>query len=256
MSTKNTRNSLNKHWAAGVAIAAVAVVTSCSDQNGDAQMKTTQSPLATQLTEKKNAFNAKAPERIKTIYAAGLKAVHESGAVAGAKQPGENAPDFELTNAAGNAVRLSEYLKHGPVVLTWYRGGWCPYCNLTLNALQKELANFKTAGATLLALTPELPDPSMSTAEKNALEFEVLSDIDSHVARAYGIVYKLTDEVAAIYEEKFGLSAYNGNDSNELPLAATYIIGQDGKIAYAFLDADYRNRAEPSTITAELKKMQ
>ncbi len=256
MTTNNTRNPLNKLWAAGVVMAATAAVVSCSEQQGDPEMKTTESKLSTKLTEKKNAFNATAPESVKTVYAEGLKVVDESGAVAGAKQLGEIAPVFELTNAKGETVRLSDYLKKGPVVLTWYRGGWCPYCNLTLNALQAELANFKAAGGNLIALTPELPDQSMSTAEKHALEFEVLSDIDSHIAREYGIVYKLTDEVAAIYEEKFGLSAYNGNDSNELPLAATYIIGQDGKIAYAFLDADYRNRAEPSEITAELKKIQ
>jgi len=116
------------------------------------------------------------------------------------------------------------------------------------------LPNIKALGANLIALTPELPDQSMSTAEKFELEFEVLSDIDNHVARNYGIVYKLTDEVAALYKEKFDLLATNGNDSDELPIAATYVINQEGKIIYAFLDADYRNRAEPSAITAALKK--
>ncbi|MFI4913255.1 MAG: peroxiredoxin-like family protein [Sedimentisphaeraceae bacterium JB056] len=217
---------------------------------------TTQKPdssLQTKLDERKNTFNAEAPESIKTTYSKGLQAVDESGMIVGAKQLGQIAPDFELTNASGKAVRLSKMLKKGPVVLTWYRGGWCPYCNLTLHALQEELPNIQMQGASLLALTPELPDQSMSTAEKNELQFEVLSDINNNVAREYGIVYKLTDEVAAIYEEKFGLSTYNGNDSNELPLAATYIINQKGEIIYAFLDTDYQKRAEPSEITAKLK---
>ncbi|QBG49286.1 AhpC/TSA family protein [Verrucomicrobia bacterium S94] len=214
----------------------------------------TEASLKARLESRKNAFGAKAPEDVKKIYAEGIQAVIDSGILQHAKQVGDVAPDFELMNASGEKVRLSDALKEGPVVLMWYRGGWCPYCNLTLHAMQKELPNFKAAGATLFALTPEVPDKSMSTAEKNELEFQVLSDIDNNVAREYGVVFKLTDEVAAIYEEKFGLSDYNGNESAELPLAATYVINQDGKITYAFLDADYRNRAEPAEITAALKK--
>ena len=247
---------LNKKTLGALALtgALFALTTQINAQSKSGEESMNPADLESKLNERKSSFSAKAPKNVKTIYAAGIQAIVDGGITEQAKQQGDKAPDFSLTNAKGETVHLKEVLKKGPVVLTWYRGGWCPYCNLTLNALQKELPNFKAAGATLIALTPEVPDQSLSTAEKNELDFEVLSDIDSHVAREYGIVFTLTDDVAKIYEEKFGLSAYNGNDSNELPLAATYIIGQDGTITYAFLDADYRNRAEPSALTAELNK--
>lgn len=126
---------------------------------------------------------------------------------------------------------------------------------MTLSYMQKSIPDFKKYDANILALSPEVPDKSMSTKEKNELEFEVLSDIDNKVARDYKVVYKLTDEVAGLFEENFGLSTYNGNADAELPLAVTYIIGQDKKIKYAYLNSDYRNRAEPQELINFLKNM-
>ncbi len=209
--------------------------------------------LKSKLEEKKASFEAKADDNKKRAYREGIESVENSGIVKSAKQVGEQAPNFILNNALGEPVQFSDYLKKGKVVLTWYRGGWCPYCNMTLHQLQDELPHFKANGASLIALTPELPDKSMSTAEKHDLEFEVLSDIGNKIAKEYGIVFKLTDEVAEMYNNGFGMNAYNGDESNELPLAATYIIDENGEIIYAFLDADYRNRAEPSEITEILK---
>lgn len=214
-----------------------------------------ESTLKAQLDAKRANFEEKAPQHKIDVYNAGIEAVAQSGVLEGAINVGDTAPDFNLKNAVGNQVQLSDLLSKGPVVLTWYRGGWCPYCNLTLHALQEKLPDFKAAGASLVALTPELPDKSMSTSEKLELEFEVLSDIDNQVARQFGVVYKLTDEVGEMYENGFGLSNYNGNDERELPLAATYIINADGVVKYAFLDAEYRNRAEPSDVLEVLKNM-
>ncbi|WP_163716201.1 peroxiredoxin-like family protein [Mangrovibacterium lignilyticum] len=207
------------------------------------------------LDGRKAEFEKKAPEQLKAIYADGLASVEHSGILETAKHVGDEAPNFTLTNAVGEKVSLKDYLAKGPVVLTWYRGGWCPYCNLTLHRLQEELPNFKAEGANLLALTPELPDKSISTTEKHALEFEVLSDVGNVVARDYGIVFKLTDGVAESYQKAFDLHTYNGDDSDELPLAATYVIDTEGTIRYAFLDADYRNRAEPADIIEALQKL-
>ncbi|WP_109829828.1 peroxiredoxin-like family protein [Reichenbachiella versicolor] len=210
--------------------------------------------LKSKLEERKSTFSLKADEDTKKVYKEGIESVEKSGIVTSAKQVGDKAPEFTLNNALGEPVSLSEYLKKGKVVLTWYRGNWCPYCNLTLHALQEELSNFKANGANLIALTPELPDQSITTKEKHELQFEVLSDIGNTVAKEYGIVFKLTDEVTKRYNMAFELNKHNGDESNELPLAATYIISQNGEIEYAFLDADYRNRAEPTELTKFLEK--
>lgn len=211
--------------------------------------------LKSQLDARKEASNLKADEKTKTDYAANTQKIAESDLIANALQVGDQAKDFTLKNALGKEVRLYDALKNGPVVLTWYRGGWCPYCNLTLNALQKELPKFQAAGATLFALSPEVPDSSLSTKEKNSLNFEVLSDLHNKVGKEYGIVYKLTDEVSERFNKNFGLNKQNADESNELPLAATYIINKEGKITYAYLDADYRNRAEPIDITKALQEI-
>ncbi len=207
------------------------------------------------LDEKKAAFNAVADEKIKSIYAEGIEDVANGGVLENAKNVGDTAPPFELTNAVGTSVSLQAYLEKGPVVLTWYRGGWCPYCNLTLQRLQNDLPDFQAEGANLLALTPEKPDKSISTQEKYDLKFEVLSDVGNAIAKAYGIVFKLTDAVAASYKNNFDLEEFNGDDTKELPLAATYVIDRNGIIQFAFLDAEYRNRAEPAEIIKVLQKL-
>ena len=198
---------------------------------------------------------AKFSDEKKKIYADGITSVANSGVLDSALNVGDKAPNFTLKNALNEAVTLNDQLKNGPVVLTWYRGGWCPYCNITLHALQEKLPEFKQEGATLLALTPELPDNSLSTSEKNNLEFTVLSDIGNTVGKDYGVVYTLTDDVATSYNAGFGLNNVNGDNSNQLPLAATYVINTNGIITYAFLDADYTARAEPLEILSALKQL-
>lgn len=168
---------------------------------------------------------------------------------------GDKAPQFTLKNALGKKVKLSTLLKNGNVVLTWYRGGWCPYCNRALQGWQEVLAEIKAQGATFVALTPELPDYSLSTKEKHQLAFEILTDLNNEVASRYGLVFTLDENTAVRYEKGFGLSAYNGNHLNQLPMPATYIINQKGVIVYAFVNADYTQRANTEEVIKKLKEI-
>jgi peroxiredoxin len=139
-------------------------------------------------------------------------------------------------------------------VIAFYRGGWCPYCNLELRALQQALASIQGTGATLVAISPETPDNSLTTQEKNELEFQVLSDRDNQVAREFGLVFRLPASLLPIYED-FGIDliAHNGNNHFELPIPATYVVRQDGTVKYAFANVDYTKRAEPSEIVNALQ---
>lgn len=168
---------------------------------------------------------------------------------------GDKAPDFTLKDQNGNETNLYQLLKKGPVVLNWYRGGWCPFCNLELKGLADKTAEINQLGATLIAISPELPDKSLTTIEKNNLPFMVLSDTDNDVARKYDLVYKLDTETADRYEKGFGLSQYNGNDKGELPIPATYIIDQKGIVRYAFVNPDYKKRANPDDVLMQLTQL-
>ncbi len=163
---------------------------------------------------------------------------------------GDHAPPIVLRNATGEIVDIGELRKKGPVIVTFYRGGWCPYCNLELKAFQEVLPEINAAGASLAAISPEKPDDTLSTAEKNALAFVVLSDVGQKIGRAFGLVYQFTDELRSAYRE-FGLDipAHNGApDEWALPISATYVIDRDGTIIYAYTDVDYRDRADPRDV--------
>ncbi|MEM8845434.1 MAG: peroxiredoxin-like family protein, partial [Pseudomonadota bacterium] len=172
----------------------------------------------------------------------GIAEVRTSGILNRAANVGDYAPEFDLPNAIGERVSLYDELETGPVVLVWYRGGWCPYCNLQLQQIQASLAEIEAAGGKVIAISPELPDQSMTTKEKHDLQFDVLSDVDNEVADLYNLTYTVPDYVVDHYDLSSKLNEHNGNDNQRLPLAVTYVINRNGVIEYAFLDADYKNR--------------
>ena len=172
----------------------------------------------------------------------------------GALRVGDRAPAFTLPDARGGDIALADLLAGGPVVLVFYRGGWCPYCNLQLAAFQSALTELRAAGAALVAVSPQTPDESLSVAERHTLEFPVLSDAGNAVARTYGLVFRQSEPATATSRGLgIELADYNGDDSNTLPAAATFVIGQDGVIRFASVSGDYRWRVGPDEVLAALR---
>ncbi|GGD05906.1 redoxin domain-containing protein [Pontibacillus salipaludis] len=169
---------------------------------------------------------------------------------------GEKAPAFSLPNAKGDSVDLYQQLQSGPAIVTFYRGGWCPYCNMELRAYQQLIEEIHAEGAQLIAISPETPDHSMTTAEKNDLQYQVLSDEGNKVADEFNLVYQLPDYLVDVYKEKgLEVDRHNGDDNWTLPVSATYIIQQDGTITYEYTKADYKDRVEPSEVVEKLKSL-
>jgi peroxiredoxin len=184
----------------------------------------------------------------------GIDEVRQSGILQRALGVGDKAVDFDLPMAEGTNVRLSEMLAVGPVVVTFYRGNWCPYCDRQLQGLQQVLLDLHSAGAQLVAISPEVSEQALATQRKDHLAFPLLCDKGNAVARQYGIVFRISDKVIPYYDQLFNIEQQNGDRSYELPLAATYVIGGDGVIRYAFLDADYKRRADPQEILRMLRR--
>jgi peroxiredoxin len=163
------------------------------------------------------------------------------------------APGFSLPNAAGQQVTLSQVLRRGAAVISFYRGGWCPFCNLELRALQQYLPKISALGASLVAISGQTPDYSLSTAEKNELTYEVLSDVGLTVASSYGLVYRLPDYLQEAYA-RLGhpIPMFNGAGQQSLPVPATFVVASDGIVRFAYADPDYTHRADPEDILAAL----
>jgi peroxiredoxin len=216
----------------------------------------TNTPLQQQLDELVAKAAGLLPAEIRQQLTSPVQQLIASGASEQALKEGEQAPDFTLSDAAGRSVMLSELLKQGPVVVTFYRGAWCPYCNLALRAYQQALPQLQALGASLVAISPQTPDNSLTMQEKNDLTFAVLSDVGNRVARTFGLVFRIDEAVRATHQQVgANLPAFNGDDSWELPIPGTFLIDQAGIVRLAFVDPNFTRRLDPSLIIARLQEL-
>jgi peroxiredoxin len=211
--------------------------------------------LSDQLRLMKEASANKVPPEVAKVMAEATEKLKQSHITEKALKVGQNMPSFLLPDAQGKNVALKDYLKNGPVIVTFYRGSWCPYCNAQLNNFQQHLANFKAKGVTLIAISPEKPDLTAIMAENKKLEFPILTDKDNKFAKKLGLVFGLTAELKAVYQ-KFGidLEKSQGNADWNLPIPATYVVSKQGKVIFAFIDADYTKRASTEDVLAAIEK--
>jgi peroxiredoxin len=212
------------------------------------------------LSDQLNSLTTDVFANASSEYAAAVEAtrkvVQDSGILHSALRAGQIFPSFSLPDANGSIVSASELLKGGPLVVAFYRGGWCSFCNLELNALQLALPEIKAQGGSLVAISPQTPEQSAETARRSQLSFHLLIDRQNLFARELGLVYRLPAAMQ-IELQKSGLllPIINGDDSWELPIPATYLVGQDGVIVDAFLDADFFHRKDPQELVEELREL-
>ena len=180
----------------------------------------------------------------------------ESGQAQRAKKAGDVAPEFTLNDSDGKPVSSRELLAKGPLVVSFYRGVWCPYCNMELQALQSALPEIAARGATLVAISPQTAPNSRKSQRDNKLGFPILSDVKSEVANAFGIRFALQDYLIELYKSfKNDLPAFNDDPSWVLPMPARFVIGSDGIIAYAEVNPDYTQRPDPSELLPVLDRL-
>jgi len=213
------------------------------------------------LQDRLDAFRAdfettKAPAEVVAVFHRATAELVASGQAGRALKAGDRAPSFVLSDADGATVSSEERLARGPLVLTFYRGIWCPYCNMDLQAIEAAAADIRALGASLVAISPQTAANSRRSQRENNLSFPVLNDAGGAVAEAFGLKFRLPDDLIAVYGQLgVDLPKINGDPSWTLPMPARYVIGRDGVIAYAEVNPDYTHRPDPEELLPTLRSL-
>jgi peroxiredoxin len=196
-----------------------------------------------------------APKAVIEIMQRATAELIASGAASRAKKVGDTAPSFSLKDPNGNVLDSKELLRRGPLILTFYRGAWCPYCNMELQALEAAKAKFDKYGASLVAISPQTAANSRKSIQQNNLAFPILSDPHGKLSESFGLRFQLPDYLIELYKGfKNDLPLFNDDPSWTLPMPARYVIGQDGVILYAEANPDYTRRPEPEAMLPALER--
>jgi len=197
------------------------------------------------------------PPEVLDVFDRGIEGFLREGVPAGAIAAGDSLESFTLDDANGIPITLDQLVAEGPAVFVFYRGGWCPYCNLALRTYQRELLpELDRFGSRLVAISPQSPDQSLSTAEKAELDFTVLSDPASRLARRIGISFQQSEDVLEA-QRKLGLdlAQVNAEGSIELPRPTVLIVDQDHTVRFVDVQPDYTARTEVAEILRALSDM-
>jgi peroxiredoxin len=208
------------------------------------------------LTEELAALRISVGEPWETLNSALVRRLIEAKSTERALKAGDKCPEFGMMSADGKLVRSSELLSQGPLVLSFYRGVWCPFCSAELEALHAAEPAIRAAGGKLVAISPEVGGTPAKVALERGFKFDILGDLENGVALAFGLVFRVADEmIEAFVRDGDDFPLFYGNNSWFLPIPATYIIARDGTITHAYVDPEFRTRLDPSTIVRELQKL-
>jgi peroxiredoxin len=201
--------------------------------------------LKKKLAELNQQIKKKAPEEVLQIMDAEIDKLAKSGIIENALKIGDSAPEFELQNSDGDLISLNDLLQDGSVVISFNRGNWCGFCTLEFKQLQNSIESVKSAGGNLIVISPQIPEKSKELKLQNGYAYPILYDKGNLVAKKFRVSFVLPETLRPIHKAfHMDIPVHNGNESYELPLAATYVINQNKKIVYAYVNANWMERAE------------
>ncbi len=199
---------------------------------------------------------SRATAEIQAAYDEFLERLDAGQVAAAALKPGDRMPDFLLPSAEGRLVASADLLADGPLVVTFFRGSWCPYCAATLDALEAVLPDLSAAGGTLVAMTPETGGRALAMKQAHTLHYQVLADVDLAIAMAFGIVFRVPPLYTALLRSRgIDLHERSGNPAWFLPIPATFLVRRDGIVARSWVNIDFTQRAEPTEILEALRSL-